>query len=1104
MTEADHIQLLWSGEWLLWQALTAGLSLVVLVWWIYRREIRKGTSGHLRWVLPVLRSLAIIGLALTLAGPVLRLQKEEGNRGRITVFLDSSESMDLTDKALGPGRKILLAREHGFLPEGSNLVDFRIHQASRELKVLAQLLREQESSGLTNQNPKQIREIIFSVIKSLEGTVSKIKEPTKENFLLEEVWFNLNGDNWKDFTETERYKNGQPDQSFYLTKSETKRNTGELFGRRIRAFLQAPMDGEYKFWVYSDDTSVLRIAQPGTENFKKIAEVNSYTSLSWDASIASVPISLKKGFVYPIEMIHKEGTGDDFCAFGWTLPDGTLERPISGERFSAPLAINKSSSTLSMRDRVRQKFTDLLNPRVAKEKIDYERLATEALEISLLMEEDFSQYAQSLLDQNIATLNEAVANLEQFSRIERATRLLNHPTSGFLEEFKDTHILEIRNLSENATDVIWDNLSEVDDFKPDISPESPYTDLSKGILDTLRVETEKEDPADSENIRSAAVLITDGGHNYGGSPLQTAKLLSVRNLPIYTVGLGNDKRPQDFALLQAITPDSVYQEDRVQGILAFKDNLLPGTPYKITVHDSLGQSVWEKSLVGVAGGVDQLTFDFPTKEIVERQLAEVPESQREALRTVPLDFTVSVDPIEGEAEAQNNQVTFSIDANLRKNQLLILDSRPRWETRYLNNLFDRDERWEVVCVWGKPKDSKRSLPRGDEPGEFPTQRKNLFEFDLIIYGEIPPDEFSREEQGWFFDFVSQRGGGILFIDGPRQKLRTYENFEKHPVFSLFPVGWIEKGPVRLSPSAYFRTEASKRLSALTLDPIKERNEEVWNHLPLPAWTSPVNALPGSEIFLEVSLQGKDSNDSQESRIPVLAGKRVGAGKSFYLGFDESWRWRYEVADLYHQRFWNQLTSRVMEQPFALNQEYLSMDVGGTAHALGKGIPIRVRLRDKEGKVPEPPFPEVDALIWKEDVVVATIPMQAKESSNGLFSGEAFGLEASSYQMSIRAPALLDEMEFSEQRLPFEVKGGQNKERNFLICDENLLREMAETSGGNFLREENFHELKEVLRPISSGRIVITEITLWQTFGWLGFIVSLLAMEMFLRKRAGML
>ena len=77
-----------------------------------------------------------------------------------------------------------------------------------------------------------------------------------------------------------------------------------------------------------------------------------------------------------------------------------------------------------------------------------------------------------------------------------------------------------------------------------------------------------------------------------------------------------------------------------------------------------------------------------------------------------------------------------------------------------------------------------------------------------------------------------------------------------------------------------------------------------------------------------------------------------------------------------------------------------------------------------------------------------------------FTGEVFGLEAGSYEMSIRAPTLLDEMEFSEQRLAFEVESVQNQERNFLTCDENLLREMAEASGGNFLREENFHELKD--------------------------------------------
>ena len=61
--------------------------------------------------------------------------------------------------------------------------------------------------------------------------------------------------------------------------------------------------------------------------------------------------------------------------------------------------------------------------------------------------EKFDAYAQSLLNQNIIPLNEAMNNLENFSRMERATRLLANPTNGILEEFRDTHILEIRNLS---------------------------------------------------------------------------------------------------------------------------------------------------------------------------------------------------------------------------------------------------------------------------------------------------------------------------------------------------------------------------------------------------------------------------------------------------------------------------------------------------------------------------------------------------------------------------------------------------------------------------------------------------------------------------------
>ena len=122
---------------------------------------------------------------------------------------------------------------------------------------------------------------------------------------------------------------------------------------------------------------------------------------------------------------------------------------------------------------------------------------------------------------------------------------------------------------------------------------------------------------------------------------------------------------------------------------------------KLTIKDSMGTNVWEKTMIAMESGISQLAFGFPAKEIVERQLDELPESEKDTIRTVPLSFQVVVDPIENEAEKENNQLGFSIDASRRKNQLLIVDSRPRWETRYLNNLFDRDERWQVSCVWGK-------------------------------------------------------------------------------------------------------------------------------------------------------------------------------------------------------------------------------------------------------------------------------------------------------------------------------------------------------------------------------------------------------------------
>lgn len=51
--------------------------------------------------------------------------------------------------------------------------------------------------------------------------------------------------------------------------------------------------------------------------------------------IVSVQVNLQAGRKYYIEARHKEGSGNDFVSVGWQLPDGTMERPIPGNRLIA-------------------------------------------------------------------------------------------------------------------------------------------------------------------------------------------------------------------------------------------------------------------------------------------------------------------------------------------------------------------------------------------------------------------------------------------------------------------------------------------------------------------------------------------------------------------------------------------------------------------------------------------------------------------------------------------------------------------------------------------------------------------------------------------------
>jgi hypothetical protein len=300
----------------------------------------------------------------------------------------------------------------------------------------------------------------------------------------------------------------------------------------------------------------------------------------------------------------------------------------------------------------------------------------------------------------------------------------------------------------------------------------------------------------------------------------------------------------------------------------------------------------------------------------------------------------------------------------------------------------------------------------------------------------------------------------------------------------------------VAPRAFSFNQQTNQLPALILEPISQRNRELWKYLPVPAWAAPVEILPSAEIFLQAQL-----DESGKNLTPLLAGHRFGAGKALYAGFDETWKWRFEVGDKYHQRYWNQLISWIMEKPFAVSDSRISLDMGGNTFSSGEKAVIRARLRDENGKPAQEPYPEVDALLWNGTKVIATIPLKAE--TGGLFLGETPQLGQGNYRISLRSPEFLNETD-SEVEASFLVKPIMNSEKSYLTCNVELLKQMADLSGGTFLPEEQAGQLNKILKPISSGRIITSELVLWQSYWWFAPIFFLLAIELLLRKRAGML
>jgi hypothetical protein len=298
--------------------------------------------------------------------------------------------------------------------------------------------------------------------------------------------------------------------------------------------------------------------------------------------------------------------------------------------------------------------------------------------------------------------------------------------------------------------------------------------------------------------------------------------------------------------------------------------------------------------------------------------------------------------------------------------------------------------------------------------------------------------------------------------------------------------------ITTKPASLQLTDAGAAESAFRLAAEDVQNRRFWTELPPPHSLNAVNAQSGSQILVEAIVDGRPR--------PAVVTRAFGAGRVVYFAFDETWRWRYKAADTWHQRFWNQLAQYVMPKPFAVSDDFVSIDTGSVRYDHEAKVGIRVRLLGLDGKPAV--NSSVDALIWKDGQIVSTVNLTADTDVPGIYRGQSAAMMDGDYEVSVRASGYSDAA--LNARSKFVVLPPETGEMNNTAANESLLKQMTTSTGGLAIREEDFSQLPDLLGPLSNGRVIESDTMIWQSYWWFAAIVILLTVEWVLRKRVGLL
>jgi hypothetical protein len=398
------------------------------------------------------------------------------------------------------------------------------------------------------------------------------------------------------------------------------------------------------------------------------------------------------------------------------------------------------------------------------------------------------------------------------------------------------------------------------------------------------------------------LLLTDGQSNSGEPPAAAANFAAEAGVPISSVALGTPEGPRSVKLTKIDVSPAVFVRDPNPLHVLIESRGMANQPATLVLEERRDGGPWEEI------GRQAITLEE------NGRVQSVPFEFRED-RPAHLEMRARLEDAGPQLSPEDDVATADVRVIHQKIRVLFVAGSTFPEVEFLRNTLLRDSSISA-STWLQTADADYEQPGDPRIKRLPATADELDEFDCIVLYDPDPNLWPDTFPQLLSDFVAKSGGGLIYIAGERN---TKDIFDRPDDPSL---AWLNLLPVVVEPGLY-RSDVSVKLSSREAwkldvtaegkaDPIfgfaqtPEQNEAILANLPGMYWHFPVTrAKPGATVLAR---HGDPRMRNEYGPHTLLATQLVGPGRTFFVAFDSTYRWRYRD-EQYFDGFWARMIDR---------------------------------------------------------------------------------------------------------------------------------------------------------------------------------------------------